>query len=289
MTFENLVNEIAEGLNLTSTQALTRLGRQVNLKYREVMSALGLSLAVRDTTTATATVGDRYLTFTGIIKILSVFNDGLQTVTSVTRTSTTATVTTPIAHGFTTGDIVLVSGAGEPEYNGVVTITVASPTTFTYTVSGSPSTPATGTITTRLTTPSRVLGEKTFDQLRLQQTIAPPPHEYAVAKVDNASTTIFLDCVPTTAFTLTADVEVTSADLSGTDTPAFPENFHDVLIYAVRAYELQKMEKADLAQLSLGIFTHRMNELKLHLNGSVNKDTFGMATNPDRTQNRLQA
>ena len=67
-------------------------------------------------------------------------------VTSITRTSTTATVTTPVKHGLDDGQKLILSGATPSGYNGEKTITVASPTTFTFTVSGSPTTPATGTI-----------------------------------------------------------------------------------------------------------------------------------------------
>ena len=67
-------------------------------------------------------------------------------VTSITRSSTTATVTTYGKHGLDDGQKVILSGADQSEYNGEKTITVASNTTFTYTVSGSPASPATGTI-----------------------------------------------------------------------------------------------------------------------------------------------
>lgn len=70
-----------------------------------------------------------------------------QRIIGITRTSTTATVNTGQVHGFLTGHIVTIAGAGESEYNGDFQITVLTTTTFTYTVSGSPSTPATGTIT----------------------------------------------------------------------------------------------------------------------------------------------
>jgi hypothetical protein len=72
--------------------------------------------------------------------------DGTVTVASITRVSTTATLTTSSAHGYQTGDSVTISGANETQYNGTFTITVTSATVFTYTVSGSPATPATGTI-----------------------------------------------------------------------------------------------------------------------------------------------
>jgi hypothetical protein len=66
-------------------------------------------------------------------------------VTSITRASTTATVTAT-AHGFTTGDQVNIRGAVETDYNGDFIVTVTDANTFTYTVSASPATPATGTI-----------------------------------------------------------------------------------------------------------------------------------------------
>jgi cytoskeletal protein CcmA (bactofilin family) len=73
-------------------------------------------------------------------------NDGTLNTTSITRSSTTATATTTSPHGFQTGDTVQVSGATQSQYNGTFTVTVTSGTVFTYTVSGSPATPATGTI-----------------------------------------------------------------------------------------------------------------------------------------------
>lgn len=65
-------------------------------------------------------------------------------IASLTRSSGTATATTAAAHGFLTGDYVTVAGATPAAYTGKVKVTVTSPTVFTYAVSGSPSTPATG-------------------------------------------------------------------------------------------------------------------------------------------------
>lgn len=67
-------------------------------------------------------------------------------VSSITRSSSTATVTTSAAHNLTTGDYVTISGADQTEYNVTAAVTVTSSTVFTYTVSGTPVTPATGTI-----------------------------------------------------------------------------------------------------------------------------------------------
>ena len=68
-----------------------------------------------------------------------------KSVTSITRATATATVNCT-AHGFTSGDQVNIRGANQAEYNGDFIITKLTDDTFTYTVSGTPATPATGTI-----------------------------------------------------------------------------------------------------------------------------------------------
>lgn len=68
-------------------------------------------------------------------------------VTSITRSGYVATVT-QTAHGFAVGDEVFIDGCAEIDYNGLQTIqTVPTADTYTYTVDGLPTTPATGTIT----------------------------------------------------------------------------------------------------------------------------------------------
>lgn len=65
---------------------------------------------------------------------------------TISRSGSTASVV-HTSHGYTTGQKVMISGAVEGEYNGIQTITVTGANGYDYTVSGSPSTPATGTIT----------------------------------------------------------------------------------------------------------------------------------------------
>lgn len=64
---------------------------------------------------------------------------------SITRNLTTATVTFASNHNYSTGQVVTISGCIEPQYNGPYAITVINSTQFTYTVTGNPTTPATGT------------------------------------------------------------------------------------------------------------------------------------------------
>ena len=68
------------------------------------------------------------------------------TVSSITRSSSTATVTTGSSHLLATGNQVTISGASQTDYNITATITVTGATTFTYTVQNTPATPATGAI-----------------------------------------------------------------------------------------------------------------------------------------------
>jgi hypothetical protein len=64
---------------------------------------------------------------------------------TITRASTTATVT-HTGHGLSNGDEVVIEGATQNEYNGIQTISNVTTNTYDYTVAGSPTTPATGTI-----------------------------------------------------------------------------------------------------------------------------------------------
>lgn len=61
-----------------------------------------------------------------------------ETISSITRVTTTATLTTAADHGLATGDVVRVSGASPAQYNGTFTITVTTPTAFEYTMASDP-------------------------------------------------------------------------------------------------------------------------------------------------------
>lgn len=68
---------------------------------------------------------------------------------TITRSGTTATASCT-SHGFVDKHVLLVAGADQTEYNGEVEITYVDANTFTFTVSGSPASPATGTITAKV-------------------------------------------------------------------------------------------------------------------------------------------
>jgi hypothetical protein len=79
---------------------------------------------------------------------------GVQTISSITYVGTTATLTTASAHGLLTGAKVSITGTTPSNYSGVYTITVTTPTKFTYTMTLAPSGNATvvGTYTIGITT-----------------------------------------------------------------------------------------------------------------------------------------
>lgn len=70
-----------------------------------------------------------------------------QNPSSVTRSGSTVTLTfSGGGHGFVQHQVILVSGAAQPEYNGEHRVTAVTGTTVTFTIAGTPASPATGTI-----------------------------------------------------------------------------------------------------------------------------------------------
>jgi hypothetical protein len=95
-------------------------------------------------------------------------------VTSITRSGYTATVT-QTSHPFAVGDEAYIDGAADPLYNGLQTVvTVPTANTYTYTLDGSPVSPATGTITaaavsgTPVEIPREVLTDDGYQSLQLK-------------------------------------------------------------------------------------------------------------------------
>lgn len=273
MTFTAIVNKVADRLNLTSAAALTRIGEEVNDRYREVMSGVGLQTSIRTSISQQVTTGNRYVAF-DCEKVFSVFNNYGRSVSSITRSSTTATVTTAIDHGYATGDSVVIAGAAQTDYNGVYVITVTGDTTFTYTVANSPVTPATGTITVELLQTQWILGERTVDELRMMPIQADPPQNYAVYSMNADEVTVMLDAIPSSAYILNADVEVNITSMTSADVPAFPQDFHDILVRGPMADELMKMEKYSEAEVQEGKFEKRLSELRLFIAKSSGLNIF---------------
>lgn len=107
-----------------------------------ILNTVTVQVTVRDANTLDPIENSRVLMETASGGPLP-FQDSV----TITRSGGTATVT-HTAHGLITGDKVKIKGADQNEYNvGVQTIIETGVNTYTYSVSGTPDTPATGTIT----------------------------------------------------------------------------------------------------------------------------------------------
>lgn len=85
-------------------------------------------------------------------------------VSSITSSASTATLTTTIAHGLSSNMYVKVAGADQAAYNGIHQVTVTGSSAFTYAITGSPASPATGTITYQhIKVPLRWDGDQTVN------------------------------------------------------------------------------------------------------------------------------
>jgi len=131
-------------------------------------------------TIITDTTGVEYTTDTDVTVSANVL-----AVTSITRSGTTATVTTASPHYLASAVPVTIAGAVETAYNGGKEIQITGDNTFTYQVAGSPSTPATGTITASFTTGSVAVTASTFGDATNQDADAKLSLQSPIAGIDN--------------------------------------------------------------------------------------------------------
>src|SRR5688500_13445487 len=73
MTLNEMTLHIADALNLSSPEAKSRIGRNINVRYKRVTSAIGMITTRREELTQAVTIGNRNVTFSGIEKLDSVF------------------------------------------------------------------------------------------------------------------------------------------------------------------------------------------------------------------------
>jgi len=116
----------------------------------------------------------------------STISDNVISITSITRSGTTATVTTAGNHGLASNVPVTMSGAVETDYNVTdAEITVTGLDTFTYQVTGSPTTPATGTIQAAYTSASVSIESVLEGQDKNLEAESPLTLQSPIAGIDN--------------------------------------------------------------------------------------------------------
>ena len=115
---------------------------------------------------------------------------------------------------------------------------------------------------------NRVLDQKTIEQLRLLDpdfSQEGTPLCFAITAYGATYATILLWPAPSTVTDLTIEGLLSGTDLSSTDVPAFPNDFHDYLIHAGMAEYLDKMEKVGRAARQEAIATGRLKALRYFL------------------------
>ena len=105
-----------------------------------IVDPVTLSIHVQDITTGSAISGARVYVLAATTGPLA-FEDSV----TITRVTTVATVA-HTAHGLASNQWVKIEGAVQEEYNGGKQITLIDANSYSFTVSGTPTTPATGTI-----------------------------------------------------------------------------------------------------------------------------------------------
>jgi hypothetical protein len=136
--------------------------------------------------------------------------------------------------------------------------------------------------------PPNVLDQVSFDEMRNQASRSGnEPRAYAIQLMGSDNVTIMLDQTPTAIYSLSADVMSNRTTLSGTDVPAFAEDYHDALVYGAMATELKKMEKYDLAKENEDMFFNpetgqgRVADLRLFIAKSAYMDIYQGRRSPD--------
>ena len=198
MTFTEIAAEVTADLELTSTTAIARVGRKVNIRYKQLVSSLGLKTSKQASVTVSPVVGSTEITVPNFIKVTRVAD--------VTDTSAV-----------------------------------------------------------------EVLEEVSWDELR--ETLASSSdsaEKWAVKRIASTFVVLAFDVAfATAAPDFRVDGYEITGTISGNSAPAFPEDFHDILVWGVKADELLKMEKKAEAQYCEAEFKRRTSELRLFLAQSL--------------------
>lgn len=118
----------------------------------------------------------------------------------------------------------------------------------------------------------RLLTEVSYHQIRSTQPTDGAPSTYAIETADHDSITIRLDTVPQTTYSLQADGWSSLEELTGSDVPAFPESYHDILTWFVLSEEYDRKEKPEQAASYERRAKELLADLKFQLADSATLD-----------------
>lgn len=154
-------------------------------------------------------------------------------ITSITRSGSTATVTTEVPHLRATGEAVYIEGPAQPEYCGSFAITVTGPTTFTYPVTGAPVSPATYTARMRYRDASYAFISSITRSGTTATVTTYQPHLKGSADAPNFTVTISGATQPEYNGVVTATrTSATTFTYTVTGSPATPATSSSYLLYS---------------------------------------------------------
>ena len=132
----------------------------IGFPVRDVSGELGVNptliipeftVGYNDVTEGGTAIVANYTNFnTNVIDLVG-YQSFSEELTSITFVTTTATATSTNKHGYTTGMQIVIAGSSDPIYNGSYSITVVDEFIFTYTMSGTPVSSATGLLSSTYT------------------------------------------------------------------------------------------------------------------------------------------
>lgn len=100
------------------------------------------------------------------------------------------------------------------------------------------------------------------------------PTKYALYRMNAGSVQIKLNVNPQTAFTLYAPAYERADTLAGSQEPAFPESFHDIIYHGVLKYEYLHLEKPVLSKAAELDYEDRLGDLRLFIAKSPQQDIY---------------
>jgi hypothetical protein len=185
---------------------------------------------------------------------------GTATISGITRSGSTAIVTTATAHGFVTGDLIYIDGCDQTGYNkDSASITVTSTTQFTYTVDSSTVSPATtttgfvclsNTVQWQRLSPIDI-NEYNQNYAKTMENQTSSSFDTPSGVVRNQNNNIIIFYAPDRTYTIKYTSFVVPAGLSAyNDTHLVPEKYEQVIVDMALHYCYMFRDNADEAQLA---------------------------------------
>jgi hypothetical protein len=109
------------------------------------------------------------------------------------------------------------------------------------------------------------LDEITNEEMLEKSLVSEPATKFCIRSMTGTSVTVRVNVTPTTTFTLYAEGLTVQGRIAPDDTPAFPESFHDILIYGVLAEEYRRKEQKEFFLSAKSDYDTRLSDLKFFI------------------------